>query len=161
MQTAARASKEMIRSREHRASCRYLEHFCSRAVTAGCCVSQHLHFVPCSFCHEDEGFAAVVMLRSSFLTRAIATVRRLSTRNTGAWTPPQHSEFASPSRNSAPAPAERSEPAHTGRITSNRRHRVICQNWQQYGSCRYGARCAFAEGHVDGNMLRPRSTGQR
>jgi hypothetical protein len=97
------------------------------------------------------------MLRALFIPRAVTTLRFFASRNNGGWTPRPQPELPAPTgaKTAAFTQAERVEK------TEARKPRVICQNWQRFGSCRYGERCAFAEGHVDRASAAPRSIRHR
>ena len=97
------------------------------------------------------------MLRALFFPRAVTALRFFASRNNGGWTPRLQSELPAPTgaKTAAFTQAERVEK------TEARKPRVICQNWQRFGSCRYGERCAFAEGHVDRASAAPRSIRHR
>jgi hypothetical protein len=103
---------------------------------------------------------ADAMLRRSLLPRAIAALRRHSTRSAGGWSPRLPTAVLASSSGSAAAAAEVIK-AERVKPIAPRSYKVVCQNWQRFGSCRYGVRCAFAAGHVDGERLKPRSNGQR
>lgn len=94
------------------------------------------------------------MLRPFLFPRAVAALRRLSVRATSGWTPHRNQEFPAAAIAAAGAAA-----AHPAALTM--KSRVFCRNWQRFGSCRYGARCVFVEGHVDTAVAKPRSIGQR
>jgi hypothetical protein len=100
--------------------------------------------------------AHVSMMRQSCLSAAASALRRISTRTSGGWAPPRQAETLAPS-----SPQAAATPDHHKTDIFPQRSKVVCRNWQQFGSCRYGQRCIFAEGHSDRAMQIPRSTGKR
>ena len=90
------------------------------------------------------------MLRPFLLPRAVSALSCLSLRTASGWTPQRHLEFPAAAGAAAAPPAALAM-----------KSRVFCQNWQRFGSCRYGARCVFVEGHVHTALTKPRSIGQR
>jgi hypothetical protein len=98
------------------------------------------------------------MLRRLFLTSAAAALRCLSNGSSAGWSPPRHAQIPAPSCREMPAAAENEG---YPKAAPAKKFRVTCQNWQRFGSCRYGERCAFAAGHVDRAVLKARPTGKR
>ena len=105
------------------------------------------------------------MLRRLLLTSAAAALCRLSNRSSAGWSPPRPAQIPAQipaqSGRETPTAAECNENEGYPKAAPTKKFRVTCQNWQRFGSCRYGERCAFAAGHVDGAALKARPTGKR
>jgi hypothetical protein len=100
------------------------------------------------------------MLRP-LLSSAAAVLRCLSSRSSAGWAPPRHAEVPALSRLKTAVAPEFHEGESGPKAATAKKFNVICQNWQRFGSCRYGERCAFAAGHVERATMKARLTRKR